>query len=116
MASNTNGLPNLVAIPQGYQTLNTYGMELMNLAAWHLQRIGYSGILAALPESGSMQPLGSPPNPAATQRRVWLDEPPGSVPFDEQGTVALPVTLTTPGAGLLSIDLVAVVRSCAIDR
>lgn len=106
MASSSNGLPNLVSIPQGYQPLNSYGLELMNLAAWHLQRIGYSGILAALPESGSLQPLGTPPNPAATQRRVWLDEPPGSVPFDEQATLALPVPGT--GAGGLASPITPV--------
>jgi hypothetical protein len=87
----TNGLPNLVQIPQGYAPLNTYGMQLYNLAAWHLQRIGNTGILAAPPEPASTQAIGSIPNPAATQRRVWLDEPPGSIPFDEQGQLSLPL-------------------------
>jgi hypothetical protein len=90
MASNSNSLPNLVVIPKGYQPLNTYGMQLANLAAWHLQRIGNTGMLAAPPEPASMVQLGALANPAATQRRVWLEEPPGSVPFDEQGTIAIP--------------------------
>lgn len=85
-------LPNLVVIPKGYAALNPEGMELANLAAWHMQRIGNTGMLAAPPEGVSLQPLGSIPNPAATQRRVWLDEPPGSIPFDEQGTLTIPVT------------------------
>jgi len=87
----SNDLPNLVAIPKGYAPLNSDGMQLANLAAWHLQRIHNSGFLAASPEPASSQPIGSLPNPAATQRRVWLDEPPGSVPFDEQGTIPIPL-------------------------
>ena len=96
---NNNSLPNLVSTPPGYAQLNSPGMELANLALWHLQRIGNSGILAALPEGACMQPLGSIPNPAATQRRVWLDEPPGSIPFDQQGTLPLP--LATPGVDVV---------------
>lgn len=90
-SQNTGVLPNLVTIPKGY-ALNADGMALANLAAWHMQRIGNTGMLAAPPEGVSSQPLGSIPNPAATQRRVWLDEPPGSIPFDEQGTLSIPVT------------------------
>lgn len=91
--SQTTGvLPNLVTIPKGYAALNADGMALANLAAWHMQRIGNTGMLAAPPEGVSSQPLGSIPNPAATQRRVWLDEPPGSIPFDEQATLGIPVT------------------------
>jgi hypothetical protein len=96
MPSQATGvLPNLVVIPKGYAALNAEGLALANLAAWHLQRIGNTGLLAAPPEGTSGQPLGSVPNPASTQRRVWLDEPPGSIPFDEQNTIAIPVT---PGA------------------
>ena len=84
-------LPNLVVIPKGYQTLNQSGMELANLAAWHYQRIGNSGILAAPPEPGSNSILGSAANPIAAKRTVWLDEPSGAVPFDEQGTVFIPL-------------------------
>lgn len=90
-------LPNLVSIPAGYAVPNTEGMDLMNLAAWHYQRIGQMGYLAAPPEGSLAQPLGMPSNPASTSRRVWLDEPPGSIPFDEQGSLALP---TTAGAGV----------------
>lgn len=87
-------LPNLVSIPSGYAIPNQTGLELANLAAWHYQRIGQMGYLAAPPEGSLSQPVGMPSNPASTARRVWLDEPPGSVPFDEQGTLALP-----PAAG-----------------
>lgn len=87
-------LPNLVSIPKGYEIPNSTGLDLMNLAAWHFDRIGQMGYLAAQPEGSISQPLGMPSNPAATFRRVWLDEPPGSIPFDEQGEVALP-----PAAG-----------------
>lgn len=90
-------LPILVSVPKGYAPLNADGLELANLAAWHMQRIGNTGLLATPPESTSTQPLGSMPNPASTQRRVWLDEPPGSVPFDEQGSLAIP---TTPGVDI----------------
>ena len=69
--------------------LNSAGMELANLAAWHQTRIGEMGYLAAPPEGAVTQPLGMPANPANTTKRVWLDEPPGSVPFDEQGTFDL---------------------------
>src|SRR5215469_9439603 len=85
----TNGLPTLVKLPTGYRQWNNTGLALANLAAWHLQRIGNTGILAAPPEPATTQAIGSIPNPAATQRRVWLDEPPGAVPFDEQGTFQL---------------------------
>lgn len=90
-------LPNLVTVPKGYAPLNAEGMELANLAAWHMQRIGNTGMLAAPPESMNLQPLGSIANPAATQRRVWLDEPPGAIPFDEQATLPIP---TTPGVDI----------------
>jgi hypothetical protein len=84
-------LPNLVVVPKGYAPLNADGLALANLAAWHMQRIGNTGMLAAPPEGVSLQPLGTMPNPASTQRRVWLDEPPGSVPFDEQNTASIPL-------------------------
>lgn len=87
-------LPNLISIPKGYQIPNSIGLELMNMAAWHFERLGQMGYLAAPPEGSLSQPLGMPSNPAATSRRVWLDEPPGSIPFDEQGALALP-----PSAG-----------------
>lgn len=89
MATTTDTLPNLVQIPKGYAALNAAGLELANLALWHQQRIGYMGYLAAPPEGAITQPLGMPSNPAATSRRVWLEEPPGSVPFDEQGEISL---------------------------
>lgn len=89
MPNNNNTLPNLVVIPQGYAPLNAEGMALANLAAWHLQRIGNSGILAAIPEPGSASPPGSAANPLGTFKRPWIEEPPGSVPFDEQGTIPL---------------------------
>lgn len=95
MATNTDTLPNLVQIPKGYAALNAAGMELANLALWHQQRIGYMGYLAAPPEGAITQPLGMPANPAATSRRVWLEEPPGSVPFDEQGEIAFSGTAGT---------------------
>ena len=83
-------IPNLLETQPGYQALTGAAMQLANLALWHLQRIGNTGYLAANPEGASTQPIGSVPNPAATQRRVWLDEPPGSIPFDEQGTISIP--------------------------
>ena len=86
----SGNIPNLVNVPKGYAPLNPSGQQLANLALWHLNRIGNTGMLAAPPEGTATQPLGSVPNPAATQRRVWLDEPPGSIPFDEQGTIPIP--------------------------
>lgn len=91
-------LPYIVREPKGYMPLNPTGRDLANLAAWHQMRIGDMGYLAAPPEGAVTQPIGMPANPAATSRRVWLDEPPGAVPFDEQGTAALtgiPGTQTT---------------------
>ena len=82
-------LPILVQVPKGYAPLNEAGLQLANLAAWHQQRIGQMGLLAIPPEGATGQPLGMPANPAATFRRVWLEEPPGSVPFDEQASYAL---------------------------
>lgn len=82
-------LPNLVNMPRGYMPLNPAGLELANLAAWHQTRIGDMGMLAAPPEGAITQPLGMPANPTATSKRVWLDEPPGAVPFDEQGSATL---------------------------
>lgn len=87
--ASSNTLPNLVMIPQGYAPLNPVAMDLANLAAWHQQRIGQMGLLAVPPEGAIAQPLGMPANPAATSRRVWVEEPPGSVPFDEQASYAL---------------------------
>jgi hypothetical protein len=95
-------LPVIISSPQtGLQhgrgtspPLNSEAMQLANLAAWHLQRIGNTGVLAAPPEPASSQAIGSIPNPAAVQGRVWIDEPPGSVSFDKQGTLALPLPLT----------------------
>lgn len=92
MANNYHNpppLPNIANIPQGYMPLNAAGRDLVNLAAWHQQRIGQMGYLAAPPEGSMAQPLGMPANPAATSKRVWLDEPPGSIPFDEQATAPL---------------------------
>ena len=98
-------LPNIAKTPQGYRPLNAAGLDLANLAAWHMARIGQMGYLAAPPEGAVTQPIGMPSNPAATQRRVWLDEPPGAVPFDEQasldftgiaGTTSTVLTVTVP--------------------
>lgn len=69
--------------------LNSQGIALANLAAWHQTRLGDMGYLAAPPEGSTSLPLGMPSNPAATSRRVWLDEPPGAIPFNEQGTADL---------------------------
>lgn len=82
-------LPNLVRRPQGYMPLNHAGLDLANLAAWHQTRIGDMGMLAAPPEGAVTQPLGMPANPTATSKRVWLDEPPGAIPFDEQSSAVL---------------------------
>lgn len=92
-ATTQNGIPNLVSIPKGYAPLNEDGMALANLAAWHMQLIGNSGMLAALPEPGSSAPMGTASNPMGIFQRPWLSEPPGSIPFDEQD--AIPVS---PGA------------------
>jgi hypothetical protein len=82
-------LQNILNMPQGYMPLNPEGIDLANLAAWHMARIGQMGYLAAPPEGSLALPIGLPANPAATSKRVWLDEPPGSVPFDEQASAAL---------------------------
>jgi hypothetical protein len=104
MPANTTGiLPTIVSVAKGYRPLNAEGLELANLAAWSMERIGNTGMLAAPPEGVSSQPLGSVPNPAATQRRVWLDEPPGSVPFDEQDSISAP---TTAGADVAVLTVI----------
>lgn len=84
-----NVLPNLITISKGYAPLNVAGMALANLAAWHQQRIGDMGLLAAPPEGATTQPLGMPANPVATSQRVWVNEPPGSIPFDPQEALTL---------------------------
>lgn len=91
-----NTVPNLVLVPKGQPPLNASGMALANLALWHYDRIAQTGMLAAAPEGPTSLPLGMPANPAATSRRVWLDEPPGSVPFDEKGALTLGA-VPTPG-------------------
>lgn len=96
-----NGLPNLVTVQKGYAPLNSEGMALANLAAWHMQAIGNSGILAALPEPGSSSPMGSAANPVGIFERPWLREPPGSVPFDETASAA--VTATSADVVVLEI-------------
>ena len=83
-------LPSIVAIPKGYKALNEEGLALANLAAWHQLNIGHTGILAAYPESASTQPVGSPANPITATHRPWIDEPTGSIPFDEQGAIPAP--------------------------
>lgn len=90
MPTPTNQLPNLISIPRGYAPLNAEGMALANLAAWHQLNIGHTGILAAYPESSSTQPMGSAANPVVASQRPWIQEPTGSIPFDEQGVVAAP--------------------------
>ena len=82
-------IPNLINNRPGYAPMNPAAVDLANLAAWHMERIGQMGYLAAPPEGASSQPLGMPANPAWTSRRVWLDEPPGSIPFDEQADIDL---------------------------
>lgn len=105
MSSNAGALPNLVPVPKGYRTPNNYGLALSNLAAWHLVRIGNTGLLSAPPEPASSQAIGSIPNPAATQRRVWLEEPPGSIPFDEQATGAIPPANVPPAPPMDTVIL-----------
>ena len=95
-STNAVTLPNLVQVPKGYAPLNSEGLDLANLAAWHQQRIGQMGLLAIPPEGATSQPLGVPANPVATSQRVWVNEPPGSVPFDEQGGITLGA-VPTPG-------------------
>ena len=99
MPSNTQQLPNIVQIPKGYAGLNEEGLALANLAAWHQLNIGHSGILAAYPESGSTQPMGSPSNPIIAAQRPWIQEPPGAIPFDEQGAITLPAA-PEPGVNI----------------
>lgn len=88
MATPPSGLPNLINIPKGYGALNEYGLSLANLAAWHLHLIGKSGILATAPENFSIQPLGSQSNPVMASFKQWKTEPSGSIPFDEQNSLA----------------------------
>lgn len=103
--NTTAALPNLVLIPKGQPPLNAAGMALANLALWQYDRIAQTGMLAAAPEGPTSLPLGMPANPAATQRRVWLDEPPGSVPFDEKGAITLPPA-PTPGVDIVVVQFV----------
>jgi hypothetical protein len=91
MPANGTRLPNLFTVPPGYAIPNQEALDLGNLAAWHFERLGQMGYLAAPPEGSLSQPLGMPSNPAWTSRRVWKDEPPGSIPFDEQASTALPL-------------------------
>lgn len=98
-------LPALVTTQKGVPPLNPEGLQLYNLAAWHVLRIGNTGMLAAGPEGSASQPLGSIPNPAATQRRVWLDEPPGSVSFNEKGFLQLPPAALDTDVILLSFNI-----------
>ena len=72
MAADGTRLPNLISIPPGYAVPNEIGIDLANLAAWHFERLGQMGYLAAPPEGSLSQPLGMPANPAATSRRVCL--------------------------------------------
>lgn len=99
-----NQLPNLISIPKGYTPLNEQGLNLANLAAWHHEAIGHSGILAAYPESASTQPVGSASNPIINAPQPWVDEPPGAIPFDEQG--ALSLTTPTPGVDQVVLTMV----------
>ena len=92
-------LPNVVVQSAGFANYNTDGLQLANLAAWHLIRIGNTGMLAAPPEPATTQAIGSAPNPAATSRRVWVEEPPGSIPFLEENAIDIP----TPGTGDVDI-------------
>ena len=98
-------LPNLVSYPPGYAVPNEYGIDLSNLAAWHFERIGQMGYLAAPPEGSLTQPLGMPSNPAATSRRVWVEEPPGSVPFDEQASLILPALPASTDVPVLTFQV-----------
>ena len=88
-------LPNLVVQRKGFQQLNTAGLQLANLAAWHLVRIGNTGMLSAPPEPATTQAIGSVPNPAAVRRSVWVEEPPGAVPFLEKAAIAVPAATAT---------------------
>lgn len=90
IAADGTRLPNLISTPPGYAVPNQTAADLGNLAAWHFERLGQMGYLAAPPEGSLSQPLGMPSNPAAVSRRVWKEEPPGSVPFDEQSNLTLP--------------------------
>jgi hypothetical protein len=89
-----NGLPVQISVPKGYSPLNSAGMALANLGAWHLIRIGGSGILAEAPENISTQPLGTVANPILAAQRPWISEPMGSIPFDEQGAYNFTGTAT----------------------
>lgn len=105
MATNSSQLPNVIAIPKGYAPLNAEGMALANLAAWHQLNIGHTGILAAYPESSSTQPMGSAANPVVASQRPWIQEPTGSIPFDEQGVVPAPAA-AQPGLDIPVVKFV----------
>lgn len=89
MASSNPPLPQIISVPKGYSPLNASGLSLANLAAWHQQNIAKAGILAAQPETVNDRPIGTEANPSITAQRPWVNEPMGSVPFDEQGVVTL---------------------------
>ena len=105
MPQNTYHLPALVTTQKGVQPLNSDGLALYNLAAWHLLRIGNTGMLAAAPEGAASQPLGSIPNPAAVQGRVWKEEPPGSISFNEKGFAVLPAAVPGTATAVLSFTV-----------
>ena len=100
----TDTTDNLPTIVTSRVPLNAAGLELANLAAWHLLRIANTGILAGAPPANT-QPIGTPANPAATRRAPWLEEPPGAVPFLEQGQASLPL-------GTLNSDTVVLKMQC----
>src|SRR5215470_13954556 len=108
MATDPSALPVLATGPRpfaGATPLNSDAMALSNLAAWHLIRIGNTGMLAAPMETPTTAPSGSTANPVATQRRPWVEEPPGSVPFDEQGMVSLPLASTGVDVSVLTVTV-----------
>lgn len=57
--------------------------SLFDLANMHLDLIGYRGMLAQANQ-------GDVPGNTVIIKRPWIDEPEGSVPFDEQNGIALP--------------------------
>lgn len=102
--SKTNQLPDLISAPHGL-TLNDSAHSLANLAAWHHQTITRLGLLTADQDTQSTQPAGGESNPIVASHRPWIDEPPGSVPFDEQGVFTLPASNSTTDHPVLTVTV-----------
>ena len=64
--------------------------QLQELAAIHMELLGGKQLLSAYQDLSTPGPGGSLTGTLGAVIRPWIDEPDGSVPFDEQFGIALP--------------------------